>query len=198
MPLLLTNVGVTNTNTILLLNSIYAVTGWIAAAAGARCHDIIGRRKMMLGSTFGMVVCLAITAGTAADYVETGSQISSRVSIAFIYIFGCVFAFSFTSMQPIYPAEVMSSEMRAKGMWLNQFTSGLASFVNTFAAPVALKHIGYWFYVFFVFWDCFEFVFIYFFFVETKGRTLEELDEVFDAKNPRKASTNKKDILERS
>lgn len=36
--------------------------------------------------------------------------------------------------------------------------------------------IGYWFYVFFVFWDIFEFVIIYFFFVETKGRTLEELD----------------------
>jgi hypothetical protein len=43
-------------------------------------------------------------------------------------------------------------------------------------------------YVFFVFWDVFEFAFIYLFFVETKGRTLEELDEVFEAKNPRKAS----------
>jgi hypothetical protein len=51
------------------------------------------------------------------------------------------------------------------------------------------RNIRYWFYVFFVFWDVFEFVFIYFFFVETKGRTLEELDEVFSAKNPRKAST---------
>jgi len=30
--------------------------------------------------------------------------------------------------------------------------------------------------------------FIYFFFVETKGRTLEELDEVFNAKNPAKYS----------
>jgi hypothetical protein len=28
-------------------------------------------------------------------------------------------------------------------------------------------------------------------FVETKGRTLEELDEIFEAKNPRKASTAK-------
>lgn len=43
-------------------------------------------------------------------------------------------------------------------------------------------------YVLFVFWDIFEALFIYFF-VETKGRTLEELDEVFEAKNPRKAST---------
>ncbi|KIX02965.1 uncharacterized protein Z518_06515 [Rhinocladiella mackenziei CBS 650.93] len=191
LPLLLTNVGVTDTNTVLLLNAVYALTGWIAAAAGARFHDIIGRRKMMLGSTFGMIICLAITAGTAAGYVSSASQASSRASIAFIYIFGVVFAFAYTSMQPIYPAEVMSNEMRAKGMWLFQFTAGLASFVNTFAAPVALDNIGYWFYVFFVFWDCFELLFIYFFFVETKGRTLEELDEVFESKNPRKASTRK-------
>lgn len=49
--------------------------------------------------------------------------------------------------------------------------------------------VGYWFYVFFVFWDCIELAIIYFFFVETKGRTLEQLEEVFVAKNPRKAST---------
>jgi len=41
------------------------------------------------------------------------------------------------------------------------------------------------------FWDLFEAAFIYLFFVETKGRTLEELDEVFEAPNPRKASTKK-------
>ena len=46
-------------------------------------------------------------------------------------------------------------------------------------------------YVFFVFWDIFELGFIYFFYVETKGRTLEELDQVFEEKNPRKASTRK-------
>jgi hypothetical protein len=39
-----------------------------------------------------------------------------------------------------------------------------------------------------VFWDMFELGFIYFFFVETKGFTLEELDMVFEAENPRKAS----------
>lgn len=30
--------------------------------------------------------------------------------------------------------------------------------------------------------------FMYFFFVETKGFTLEEMDAIFEAKNPRKAS----------
>jgi len=143
---------------------------------------------MFLGSIGGMIICLAITAGTAAGYVHTGSTASSSASIAFIYIFGAVFAFAFTSMQPIYPGEVMSNDMRAKGMGIFQITAGAASFVNTFAAPVALANIGYWFYVFFVFWDCFEWLFVYFLFVETKGRTLEELDEIFAAKNPRNAS----------
>lgn len=31
-------------------------------------------------------------------------------------MFGAVFAFAYTSMQPIYPGEVMSNDMRAKGM----------------------------------------------------------------------------------
>lgn len=33
---------------------------------------------------------------------------------------------------------------------------------------------------------------MYFFFVETKGFTLEELDDVFEAENPRKASVQAK------
>jgi hypothetical protein len=36
-----------------------------------------------------------------------------------------------------------------------------------------------------------ELLIIYFFFVETAGKTLEELSEIFEAKNPRKASTKK-------
>jgi hypothetical protein len=117
-------------------------------------------------------------------------------------------------MQPIYPGEVLSNDMRAKGMGVSGLVSGCAGFVNTFAAPLALKNVScyqrlryiphgwlykiqYWFYVFFVFFDLFEFVFIYFFFVETKGRTLEELDEIFEAPNPRKASTQKATIVRR-
>ena len=45
---------------------------------------------------------------------------------------------------------------------------GAAGFLNTFVGPTALKNIGYWFYVFFVFWDVFEVIIMYFFFVETK------------------------------
>lgn len=45
-------------------------------------------------------------------------------------------------------------------------------------------------YVIFLVWDAFEFLVIYFTLVETKGLTLEEIDEVFAQPNPRKYSTS--------
>jgi MFS family permease len=142
LPRLVAFVGVTDPNTQLLLNIIYAIGGWIPAIIGARLHDIVGRRKMLMGATAGMAVCLAIAAGTAADSVQTGSRKASVASITFIYIFGSVFALAFTSMQPIYPGEVLSNDMRAKKMGVFQLTSGCAGFANTFAAPVALNNVS--------------------------------------------------------
>lgn len=46
--------------------------------------------------------------------------------------------------------------------------------------------------IIFAVWCSFQAVTIYLFAPETKGRTLEELDEIFASPNPRKASTQKK------
>jgi MFS family permease len=116
LPYLLANVGIKDADTKLLLNIMYALVGYIFSSAGARLHDIFGRRKMLLGATAGLIIALSVAAGTAAGYVKTGSKTSSSASIGFIFVFGAIFAFAFTSMQPIYPAEVMSNDMRAKGM----------------------------------------------------------------------------------
>jgi len=59
-----------------------------------------------------------------------------------------------------------------------QFWVNIASFYNTFVTGIAFTGAGWKYYFLFVFWDAFEFVFIYFFFVETKNRTLEELTDL--------------------
>ncbi|KAI5462795.1 general substrate transporter [Mariannaea sp. PMI_226] len=188
LPIMLNGIGITDTNTKLILNIVYAVVGWVSSIFGSRLHDVVGRRKMLITTTAGMTVCLAIVAACAAGYTKYGNKTASTVSIVFIFMFGAIFACGFTPMQPIYPAEVVSNKMRAKAMGTFKLTAGAAGFLNTFVGPIALSNIGYWFYVFFVFWDTFEMAFMYFLFVETKGSTLEELDVIFEAKNPRKAS----------
>ena len=66
LPYLAANVGIKSADTKLLLNIMYAVEGYIFSAAGARMHDVIGRRKMLLGTTAGMIIALSIAAGTAS------------------------------------------------------------------------------------------------------------------------------------
>lgn len=188
LPTMLTNVGMTSQTTNVLMNACYSITSWISSLCGAYVHEIVGRRKMFMASSFGAALCLSGLAIATARYDVTAAKLASNAALAFIYLFGITFSFAFTPMQPIYPSEVSSNVLRSRNMILLNLTSGVAQFINQFAAPEAMKNIGFWFYVFYVFWDLSEVVVIYFYFVETKGRSLEELDEIFEAPNPRKAS----------
>jgi hypothetical protein len=49
---------------------------------------------------------------------------------------------------------------------------------------IAFTGAGWKYYFLFIFWDCLEVAVIYFLFVETKNRTLEELADIFKSKNP--------------
>lgn len=99
-------------------------------------------------------------------------------------------------MQAIYPAEVLPYQTRAKGLAFLNIVVQASSCVNTFGLvfhtcypcrvlkfmhprlPVAFQKIAWKILLIFLFWDAFEFVVIYFFVVETKNLTLEEMDEV--------------------
>lgn len=186
---ILLDLGIENETTRLLLNGVNSILGYIFATAGSLLVGRLGRRFVFLYSTSGFVACFAILAACLATFQNQGNKAAGRAGIAIIYIINNVFfSFGYTPLQPLYPAEVLSSVMRVRGMGLFQLVQGTAGFVNTYAAPVAMQNIKYWFYVFFVFWDIFEVIVIYFFFIETKGLSLEEIDLVFLSENPVKSS----------
>jgi MFS family permease len=139
---MLNGIGITDTDMKLILNIVYAVVGWVASVIGSRLHDVVGRRKMLIRTTAGMTVCLAIVAACAAGYTKYGNTAASSVSIVFIFMFGAIFACGFTPMQPIYPAEVVSNKMRAKAMGTFKLTAGAAGFLNTFVGPIALSNVS--------------------------------------------------------
>ena len=142
LPIMLLGIGVTDTNTALILNIVYSVVGWVSSAIGSRLHDVIGRRKMLIGSTIGMIISLTVVAACSAGYVNYGNHTASTVSIVFIFVFGAVFSGGYTPMQPIYPAEVVSNKMRAKCMGTFKLTAGAAGFLNTFVGPIALSSVS--------------------------------------------------------
>lgn len=73
--------------------------------------------------------------------------------------------------------------------------TGLSSYINTYGTSVSLNRIGWKTYTIFLilhfvhnflmWWSC----------VETKGRTLEEIDEIFNDPKPVKRSLQKTKII---
>ncbi|SPO00326.1 related to lactose permease [Cephalotrichum gorgonifer] len=190
---MLKNAGITSERKVLALNGINPVLCFAGAVLGARLTDVIGRRPLLIYSIIFCSCCFAVMTGTSKLSIDDPSNANAaNTTVAFIFIFGIVFSFGWTPLQSGYIAECLSTDIRAKGTAIGNLASAIGSTIIQYSSGPAFKDIGYYFYVVFIFWDLIEAVFIYFFFPETKDRTLEELSEVFEAKDPVKKSLEKR------
>ena len=181
--------GIDDTNTQLLLNAINPIFSMIAAIVGASMLDKFGRRPMMLYSLGGSLVCYILLTAFSAQSENT-PDLSYGVIVA-IYLFGVCFAWGFTPLQTLYSVECLENRTRAKGSGLNFLFLNIAMVINTYGISEGMAKIGWKLYIVYCGWLAVEIIIIYFFAVETAGKTLEELSSIFEAKNPRKESTRK-------
>ncbi|KAF9894144.1 hypothetical protein FE257_009117 [Aspergillus nanangensis] len=195
LPNMVANAGINDEKTKLMLNGIYPAICLVAAVLGARLTDKIGRRPLMIYALLFCSVAFAIITATSKLATDDKSNTTAaNTAITFIYLFGTVFSFGWTPLQSMYIAETLTTTTRAKGTAVGNLMSNISSTIIQYASGPAFDKIHYYFYLVFVVWDLIEAVFIYFFFPETKERTLEELAEVFEAPNPVTKSLQKRDI----
>lgn len=190
MTTLFLNLGIESATTRLLLTAVNSIICFVLAGAGSYVVERVGRRPTLLYSNAGMAASfLALTVSSKIFNDDNDNKQAAAAGIAFIYIFqGVFFSFAITPLQPTYPSEILSNDMRARGMALYNLVSNAASTLNLYTAPLAMQNIRHWYYLFYVFWDLFQFTIVYLFFIETSGLTLEEVEHVFNAKNPVKES----------
>jgi len=191
---LLSTAGITDPVKVLDINLGLAFVSCFFAIVGAFQVDRLGRRPLLLFTNISLtLIWVAITVSSGV-YFNTQNTNAAKAIVGFVFMFGMFYSVGFTPLQALYPVEVLSFEQRAKGMAFSSLAVNAAGLLNQFAWPVALEKIGWKTYIIFVVWCAFQTFVIYFFIPETKGRTLEELDEIFEARNPRNASIAKKKI----
>lgn len=121
------------------------------------------------------------------DSVNTNPGLSQRLgtaaaSFVFIYLwFFCMF-----NIVPcwLYGSEIFPQEVRAKGYSFTILGWAIGCGMTTFVIPIMLSHIGWYTFIFFGAMNIIAMPIIHFFYVETAGRTLEEITLLFSADSP--------------
>jgi sugar porter (SP) family MFS transporter len=152
------------------------------AALGATMVDRFGRRPMLIVVNIVCSLCwVCITVATSIANIDgnsTPEQVDnvpgsvSRAVLAWVYIFQICYSVGWTPMQALYPVEVLSFEMRAKGMAFSNLFVSIGLLANQFGVSVALERIAWRTYIVFTVWCAIQAVIIYFFIPETKNRTV--------------------------
>ncbi|WWD22920.1 hypothetical protein CI109_107415 [Kwoniella shandongensis] len=192
------NLGITSVSKQLGYNLLNSVVSAIGALSAVSLTDRMNRRPVLIIGTLICAVTLAINAGLSADLDKqvarqklTGQAISQAVAqgaLAAYFMFNIIFSFTYTPLQGVIPSEALETTMRAKGLAASGIIVNAMGFINQFAGPIALGNIGYKYIYIFVGWDIIESIAWYLFGVESQGRTLEQLEWVYNQPNPVKAS----------
>ncbi|KAI1310571.1 putative MFS lactose permease [Xylaria venustula] len=171
-----------------LLNSVLSAVGALTAVS---LTDRMNRRPVLIYGTLACAVTLALNSGLSAALDSQGDNIQSsyaKGALASYFLFNIVFSFAYTPLQGVIPSEALETTMRAKGLAASAIFVNILGFINQFAGPIGLQNIGYKYIYVFVGWDIVEAAAWFFFGVESQGRTLEQLEWVYNQPNPVKAS----------
>ncbi|CAM1502489.1 Fc.00g044730.m01.CDS01 [Cosmosporella sp. VM-42] len=176
--------------------------------------DKVGRRPSLIFGSFMMMTWLFISgalqqyygqANTDETKDENNKDISwivnnkkpvSSAIVSCSYLFVATFATTWGPVSWTYPAEIFPGKIRAKAVSLATSTNWFWNMVLAFAVPPLLWNINYKMYYVFGAFNAAAFIHMFFMAYETKGFTLEEMDDVFDSGIPAWKARPKKSRLD--
>ncbi|KAI1265515.1 general substrate transporter [Xylariaceae sp. FL1019] len=160
--------------------------------------DKIGRRPALIFGAFFMMVWLFTSGALQAVYgmpndgsgstditwIVKGHPDASKAIVAVSYLFVATFATTWGPTSWTYPAEIFPSKVRAKAVSLATAANWFWNMILAFAVPPLLWSINWKMYMIFATFNGLAFIHMTLMAPETKGYTLEEMDEVFDSGRP--------------
>lgn len=197
LTLVLNTVGIKSVASQALINGLLQVFNWLAAVlAGALMVDRIGRRTLFLISTTGMLASYICWTILTSVFTRTLNQQTGNAVVAFIFIYYFFYDIAWTPLLQAYPVEIFPYTLRGRGLTVSLASSYLSLIIGQFCNPIAMKSIGWKYYIVFCALLAALLGLIWLLFPETKGHTLEEIAEIFDGKKEEPAQNDTKKGIE--
>ncbi|KAJ4316010.1 high affinity glucose transporter [Fusarium piperis] len=181
----------------LLTASIQYIINVLLTLPAIMYLDKFGRRPALVIGSFLMMTWLFVTGALQQHYGQPQDDPDSDVSwvvkdnrpvssaiVACSYLFVATFATTWGPTSWTYPAEIYPSQIRAKAVSISTSTNWFWNMVLAFAVPPLLWNINYKMYYIFGTFNAAAFIHMFLTAHETKGFTLEEMDDVFDSGHP--------------
>ena len=120
-------------------------------------------------------ICSALYAESAVPVDASGNPLHPNKSaghavIAFIFLYYMSYNAALNGLLVSYTVEILPFMIRAKGFIVFNFAIDLSLIFNQYVNPIALDKLGWKYYIVYCVWLAFEFGFIWFFMLETKGK----------------------------
>lgn len=165
----------------MLMAGVDAIVYFLGAVTPIYTIERLGRRWLMYFGLIGQAISLLIVGG--AQYLverdQGQNQTASNVVIAFVMIYNFVFGAAWLGLAWLYPSEIFSTGLRAKGNSLSTGANWLGNFVVAMITPVLFQYAKYWTFLMFGILNVLFLIPITLYYPETKGKSLEEIEVLF-------------------
>lgn len=179
----LNGIGITSPGTQNLINGILQIWNLATAYFGALMCDRAGRRPLFIISAIGMCICFSCWTAAQGVYIKNGSQGAGHAVLAFIFLYYPFYNIALSPLLLSYTVEILPFTVRAKGLMVMNLAVNCSLVFNQYVNPIALGKLGNNYFIIFCVFLAFEAVFDYFYILETKNRSLEEIAAVFDGED---------------
>lgn len=166
--------------TILALAGVYGTMAFLSNAITTRfLTDQWGRRKMILTGLGGIILIEIYAAVMQMEFQNTDNRVGKGFAVLGIYLFVVNYYGMLNSTTWLYGAEVLPMALRSKVMGLAAASHFIVNVAITEAGPSAFANIEQNYYYVFVGCTLFFLIIAYFYFPETRHKTLEEIAAAF-------------------
>lgn len=168
---------------VLALAAIYGTCAFVSNAITTKfLTDQWGRRKMILWGLGGIVIIEIYAAIMQREFQDTNNRLGKGFAILGIYLFVVCYYGLLNSTTWLYGSEVLPMALRSKVMGVAAASHFIVNVAITEAGPTAQAKIKENYYYVFVGCSFFFFIVAYFYFPETRLKTLEEIASAFGDK----------------